>query len=848
MSNMNNDPITNYDKMNSLEKNLRSSFRASPDLFGGVSKQYLDILTKASLLEIESLKKSNQQADFQIKQDKQNYDKYNLYLNKVQNSQELTLDECKDASKTLDKILLSLNRTSSDEKSILSSLNVNMDRIASNESTTFERSEMKNLFMSIQSSLNENNMTNRSILDTLDMPDGISGKNDVNSTSNKDKSPMDSSFLNKVIGGAALTYLALGLDQNKKTQPLVRGTAYALPAAGKLLSTAGAYAVKTLEPISAIFAKLNPTIISKGLNSLGSSGLMLAEGATKFSKMLGPFGIALTALLTVKDLVLGISEQFFGTDSDKKSTAEKVAGVTKKVVAGALSPFGMSEDFLSMIGKGTGERMSAFKENTSSLFSNIFEKGSEAGNPNGTGETAAYEGVNLAKANKFANISAEQEVVDSSHNKQGFKAKDNKNYDILHSCLANVALAMQKVDPKLYNEMGNMNRAREFNSWVKTNKYAQSQIKQIMPDASKKNSGLLPGDIIVDTSTSAAGHIEVIDSKYNANSYFQDPKAQSAVRKIKEGKAKNGIISVYRFKGNDSYTPQETNNKNLTPNSISKEQIIDAAYKGISKNELGSTSPTEMIKDPKYAGYNFGHSQFNSGNEKAWKSIGFNDKEIKSIHSGDFSKLSKKDINARLKSKSKEIDELDKKHMLELYNQVKGYGAKGGIFEKLDISDPEVIAQLMDITNQYDPSNTFGPDTAGKLQEYSGGKKVTPEAFLKWRRQTAYGKASIDEHKNDKEKNTDDGFRRYLNVKTETARFKMQAALPTTKNSFGKFAEEALKNGDTQFKSNKQEKVAYMPPQEQSAPTGNSGSSGGTTVRKSVDNNNLILIGMGYLT
>ena len=154
--------------------------------------------------------------------------------------------------------------------------------------------------------------------------------------------------------------------------------------------------------------------------------------------------------------------------------------------------------------------------------------------------------------------------------------------------------------------------------------------------------------------------------------------------------------------------------------------LADKAFSGIAVNEGSLKNPSKLTKDN--VGYAVGLSQFNSSkNPNAWKKLGFSDGEIKAINSGNFDHNS---VQARLSANSSKLAQMDMNQKDNLYSYVNNFFSKSG----LDVSDPNVYAQLMDIANQY--GEVFDGKTVEKLKNFSGGNKVTLSGIKSWRNTT----------------------------------------------------------------------------------------------------------------
>ncbi len=185
------------------------------------------------------------------------------------------------------------------------------------------------------------------------------------------------------------------------------------------------------------------------------------------------------------------------------------------------------------------------------------------------------------------------------------------------------------------------------------------------------------------------------------------------------------MISVTESSANMSAISQDSSLKNL-------------AFEGIAKNEGSVSNPTALTKDN--VGYTFGLSQFNSStNPESWKKLGFNQAQINEINKGNFDKNI---LQNYLNTKRDQINKMDMQNRDDLFNWASDFGKKYSI----DISDPVVFANIMDIGNQFNKSS-INQETANKLIKYSGGRKITPKAIMMWRNQTLQGKKSSQDQK-----------------------------------------------------------------------------------------------------
>jgi hypothetical protein len=268
---------------------------------------------------------------------------------------------------------------------------------------------------------------------------------------------------------------------------------------------------------------------------------------------------------------------------------------------------------------------------------------------------------------------------------------------------------------------GDQGSAWQFNIWAST-PAGQKQVRRIQVGNGIKNGfiiGTVAGDILVydknydpSTGTHINGHIEIV----GVDGYlYSDFKAtpQRALKFINAGK-----VTVYRL--NDKSEALKSSIKNTS-------YLKDTAFNGIVANEGSGNNPTQLRKDD--GGFTFGKSQFNSGtNPSSWQKLGFSNSEISNITAGNFNKSS---VQSRLNSQSDKINQMDNQNKDELFNWALSFGKKNNI----DISNPIVFGNIMDIGNQFNKGD-IGSETASKLVNYSGSRKITPDAVMQWRNQT----------------------------------------------------------------------------------------------------------------
>lgn len=355
-----------------------------------------------------------------------------------------------------------------------------------------------------------------------------------------------------------------------------------------------------------------------------------------------------------------------------------------------------------------------------------------------------------------------------------------------YKCYTGVWNTLQKVGfdkSQGVNPTGDQRDAYQFADWAKKSR----NMVRIVPglDANGSLTNIQPGDIVVygsgkSNSRGKSGHIEIFAKNAKgadmAISDFNDKGASQIKQSIRDGRMMNGDVTVWRMKNATKLIPRphqvkqkidekkgggsgkssvkvptatitQKTNTPVAKVTGANQTIKDQVFKGLAKNEISTPDEAYTISHAMKNESNFsvGKSQFDIGKRSdVWAKLGYTPEEIKKLQSlgtqarasGGVKNLSKGDqsfltqMKGRLKGKKGLINQLDSQENDSLYNQYQT--DKKGLFRDLDVSDPRVMGQMIDIYNQYG-KGVFDSQTVEKLKRFSGGSKITVGAMKKWR-------------------------------------------------------------------------------------------------------------------
>lgn len=453
---------------------------------------------------------------------------------------------------------------------------------------------------------------------------------------------------------------------------------------------------------------------------------------------------------------------------------------------------------------------------------------------------------------------------------QGTQGNLKGNRTLYGKCYLAVGKVLAKYDPVMDKQLNNYSEsAYMFAEYAKTPEGRQHLIR-VSASKDSPNLGIEPGDVIVYPKNYERdgghkhGHIEIMGNDGNTYSDYTDVGATTLHRFAKQGDLDNGFVKVFRLKGASQKLTEKqkkaVKNEQITPSTPTNPKNLsakDRAIKGITQNETGGQKGVGYKISHAIANnsnFSFGNSQFDIGQRPdAWKRLGFNDKEIKRLQDigtkvralkgvqnlGADDKAFYNEMQRKMSGKNDIIDQLDKEQNEGLY---KNYlRDKNGGLKGIDVSDPKVMAQMMDIYNQYgdaafqDKKGSYKGDIA-KLVKYSKGNKITVGALKQWR---------LDNTKMDKTEQ----MRRYDTVNAQFEGYnpedqqkdKMANKTPTVAVKSKEIAKDVQNNKQTKETANTAPQQAPVVVQQASNNTGQTS----TPPITGIMDENLILVNLG---
>lgn len=791
----------------------------------------IEIFLKQNAYQIEYLSTVNAQIlDYLRNMKEEDKTLYKDLIDSIDGQKKLSEDQMQAMKVLISKInneVVKSTAKNSGEKELLEVLKSLKKSSAPDE---VNNSKLNNLLSSINESLRENKSFNSYFKDFLDMS-YLNKKEESRPSQSGDKKNSQSDWKSKISDyiktAAAAAFGSIATFVTTRMGPMI----------SKSFSTSMSWVKNT---VTALGTKI------KGINfsSISSAGTRLSGATTKFlgfigkfGKVLGPVTLLLSTLSGLKAVYDGVKREFGDLKNDTKTTMEKLASIAAET-GEAISLGMVSKENVTAAGDALASSASDVTDYTSKNAAGFWQKMKNNIYTTFSGGDFGKSNVDAAGSNSLAIIASKQNITktDSKGKQFQFNVQENSLGDpseklgknLFGRCYEAAANAIGKVDKEIYRSLGN---AKYRESAYQFNLYAQSQegqqkVQKVMPNPKEPNAGLMPGDIIVYNKNYRKGrkhgHIEIIGQDGSAYSDYKDPGASMYKQMLRENPK---ALSVYRLKGGDiiKAKPETTQGAGggggSTQSTKTSTDLDSKIFKAIGKNE--TNAPYKAAVDSN-KGLTFGNFQFNSKTKPdAWKDLGFSDKQLKEINSG---KYSMKDINDFLSKSKGLIDNIDKKQFKNLTANYEN--DKNNLFKnnKLDVSDVQVKAQMMDIYNQYG-YQTFDKETVTKLRAMSKGDKVTPEAMKQWRLSTLEGKT-----------NPADQMRRFKRIQDDVPKdFKSQ-------NDIGNVAK---KKAESVIEKSNEKPVASVVSQPQPAPRVQS-SSGGKSVVTGIPNRNLFLVNMGF--